>query len=71
MEASTVSNPYLVGGHGVRGVDAREEGGEAVHLAQLGHDLAHRRGAALRNAVVDQHGRVPRSVRHGVTSVDC
>ena len=55
----------------MRGVDAREEGGEAVHLAQLGHDLAHRRGAALRNAVVDQHGRVPRSVRHGVTSVDC
>ena len=62
--------PFLVSGHGVRRVDAREERGEAVELAQLHDDLAHRRGAALGHAVVDQHGRIAGRVRHGFAEVN-
>ena len=51
-------------------VDAREERGEAVELAQLHDDLAHRRGAALGHAVVDQHGRIAGRVRHGFAEVN-
>ena len=49
----------------MRRVDARQESGEPVELAQLHDDLAHRRGAALGHAVVDQHGRIAGVVRHG------